>query len=200
MLLRTKIASILIIALAANSHVFGGTASPEEAMAFEEQQITLQLAPELVPTKPKNNQDVLYHRAYKVKGEDFEIRIRYEVLAPLIAQYEESKKPGSNMVMVPPNNLFQSFFMVAMMNILQGDAEPRMNAFPPEAVKEEFNADAGLTSFGQGKSEFLGKYKYVLAYSIHKKDIGVATVFFLFNNAEKGAKTYKRYFYITRFK
>jgi hypothetical protein len=177
-----------------------GTASAAEALLFENRYLSIQSYQDLVSIRPANNGDVLYHTAFKSKNGEFEIRVRYEPMAGVLEKHAESKKPNSKTVVVPANNMFQMTFMVCMMNILQSENAPRMTGFPPKAVKEEFNADAGLTSFGQGKSQFLGKYSFVLAYAIHKSDIGDVHVYYLFNDPKKGQEFYRNHFYPVKFK
>lgn len=192
-----RLVSLCIIS---STDLFGGTASQDEALFFERNFLELTSYSDLQPTDILPNEDVLYHRAFRLKGADFEIRIRYEPMKKALEAYAKSLEPNSGTVMAPPNNMFQMTFMVCLMNILQTENEPRITAFPSRAVKEEFNADAGLTSFGKGKSQFLGKYSAVLAYGIHKQDIGDVYVYYLFNDVKKGAALYRKYFYPVKFK
>lgn len=179
---------------------YADNATAAEARKFEQQYLEVADMSDFEPVPVVPNEDVIYHRAYKLKGKNFEIRFRYDPMQKLLAQYKESKKPGSNMTMVPPNNIYPAMYQAILYNIFQTEAAQQIGAFPEEAVKAEFNADAGLTSFGEGKSQFLGKYRSALTYVIHRQDVGQVYVFMLFNDAKESLPFTQKYFYSVRFR
>jgi hypothetical protein len=77
----------------------------------------------------------------------------------------------------------EAVFQTTIANI-SGGQFPSYNQFPPEAVKREFNADWGAATSCRLGKEFGQDYKYCLAITIYKKDIGSAYIFFITDNEE----------------
>src|SRR5258705_1201346 len=91
------------------------------------------------------NGDLWYGFAIKSKSEDFEIRYSVWSLRPTIEEFEECKR-NPNCKMVDPNNIFKGRVDANVLNMTAGQGA-QIGYFPKDAVKEEFNADVGGSSF-----------------------------------------------------
>ncbi|MFT6923446.1 MAG: hypothetical protein ACJA1C_002459 [Crocinitomicaceae bacterium] len=115
-------------------------------------------APEgLIEILPIENRQMNYEKAFKHPTKRFEVR--YAIRNQDIGFY-------------------QQIFEMTVLNISGGQL-PEYSPFGTEAVKEEFNADAGATVMVQAGSEFGQDYKYCLLVYIYKKGVGDGYVFYM---------------------
>ena len=127
----------------------------------------------------KNSQ---MHYEYALKDPTKGLEVRYAV-APLdsvFIQFDAMQKGGTHMV-VGPNQLYYGAFVSTMANISNGTAR-HVGPFPADAVKNEFNADWGASSFCEVAGDFGKGYKYCTAVAIHKDSLADAYYFYLSNN------------------
>lgn len=136
---------------------------------------------EYTEVKPIKNYQMNYEYAIKHNQKNFEIRFAIRPYDTYKKQKEDSEK--NNEKLIEFDSLKESIFQVTIANISGGQfLTPTL--FPPEAVKEEFNADwGGVVSCRLGK-EFGQDYKYCLAMTIYKKEVGSAYIFFVTDNSE----------------
>jgi hypothetical protein len=106
---------------------------------------------------PIQNKQMNYEKAYKHPKEKFEVR--YAIRRHNFGWYH------------------QMFEMTAL-NI-SGGRLPEYTNFGTEAVKKEFNADAGCTVGLELIEEFGQDYKYCLLVYIYKKGIGDGYIFYM---------------------
>lgn len=147
----------------------------------------------------KNGQ-MNYEYALKSKDKAFEIRYTIRPLDSMLMRYaeqEKNKKPGD--VNLSPNTLHTTAFMATIMNI-SGGKLPQIKEFDAGAVKNEFSADWGATTFCQPVREFAGEYKYCMAITIHKDNVADAYCFFLSGNQENYQTLLAGAFHGLRFK
>tara|TARA_R110002049_G_scaffold2511_4_gene18392 strand:+ start:1332 stop:1616 length:285 start_codon:yes stop_codon:yes gene_type:complete len=92
-------------------------------------------------------------------------------------------------------------FMANILNVSQLGIEnvPEISNFPEEAVKREFGADYGGTSFFTMDSEFGKDYKYCMMIVIHKENIADVYISFLSNNREQFEEYLLKAFHSIRF-
>jgi hypothetical protein len=130
----------------------------------------------------KKNPDLWY--SFAIINGDSTMEVRYTVwsLEPLIKQYEESLK-DSNSVMVPPNNIYLGRIQANMLN-MSGGQWYDIGAFPPAAVKKEFNADKGGSCFLEFNCEFGKGWKYGQFMYLHKDNVADAIITFMSNDKE----------------
>lgn len=130
----------------------------------------------------KENRDLGY--SFAVINTDSTMEIRYTIwsLKPALEQYEESLK-DSNSIMIPPNNIYKGRIQANVLNMTGGQMY-NIGPFPTQAVKKEFNADAGGSCFFEFNCEFGKGYKYGQFMYLHKDDTADVIVTFMSNNKE----------------
>lgn len=104
-----------------------------------------------------NNRQMNYEKAYKHPTERFEVRY---AIRPHDLKYSKQ------------------IFEMTVLNISGGQL-PEYTTFTPDAVKNEFGADAGATVMVRAGKEFGQDYKYCLLVYIHKSDVGDGYIFYL---------------------
>jgi len=122
--------------------------------------------------------------SFAVINTDSTMEIRYTIwsLKPAIEQYKESLK-DSNSIMIHPNNIYKGRIQANVLNMTGGQMND-IGPFPPQAVKKEFNADAGGSCFFEFNCEFGKGYKYGQFMYLHKDNIADVIVTFMSNNKE----------------
>jgi hypothetical protein len=137
-------------------------------------------------TETFENEDMYYDYALKYDLDSFEVRYTIFPLHTLLEDYQKSLE-DPNTSTLHPNKYHTSLFMANILNVSQSGMEnmPGIIDFPEEAVKKEFGADYGGTSFFSANSEFGKDYKYCLMMVILKKDVADVYISFLSNNKEK---------------
>jgi hypothetical protein len=104
-------------------------------------------------------------------------------LKPELEAYEKCKK-DTNCIMVHPNKIYTGRIQANVLN-MTGGQDWEIGAFPPQAVKREFNADSGGSSFFEFNSEFGKGYKYGQMIYLHKDN--VADVIITYMSNDKGS-------------
>lgn len=130
------------------------------------------------------NSAMEYEYALKHRSKNFEVRYAIRPLDTLLQQYqdkEQNKQPGD--INLNPNNLYATLLKTTTLNI-SNDYLPEMVVFDKAAVKEEFNADWGGTTYVEVGKEFGKGYKYCMIVAIHKDNVADAYLFFLSDNAD----------------
>jgi hypothetical protein len=150
-----------------------------------------------VESKIIENDDMGYEYAIKYPNKDFELRyavrpIRYKVYANDTIRNEMEGQRAFR------NSAYATIFKTVMFNITAG-VEYKIQAFDATAVKNEFNADSGATSFVELKSDFGKGFKYCMMVTIHKDDVADAYYFYLSNSKEDFSENMKPLFHTLRF-
>lgn len=133
----------------------------------------------VIEVEIKSNTQMNYEYALAYAGKHFEVRYAVRPLDSMLAKYTRDtteKKPGS--FSVDPNKMYGAAFQATIYNVFGGKMLP-IKAFPPEAVKNEFNADWGGVASGIPSGEFGAGYKMCLMVAIHKQNAGDAYYFYL---------------------
>lgn len=149
---------------------------------------------------PIENRQMNYEFAVKYPGQNFEIRYAIRPMDSLLLQYEnneKNKKPGD--IFLHPNKYHPSLFQATALNISAGRYTD-YTEFPKEAVKEEFNADWGATTFVPLGEEFGQKYQFCTMVAIHKENVADAYIFFMGNEKVDFEKLVLPAFYSLKFK
>jgi hypothetical protein len=138
-----------------------------------------------------------YDYAIKYPDKDFELRyalrpIRYKVYA----SDDEKKETESQRAF--RNSSKVTIFKTVILNIT-GGKDYEVQAFDKDAVKKEFNADFGITSFVDLNSDFGKGYKYCMLVMIHKDDVADAYYFYLSNTKDKFSENMNALFHTLRF-
>jgi hypothetical protein len=153
-----------------------------------------------VETKIISNQQMNYEYAIKHPEKNFEVRYAIRPLGELIKSYnenEKNKKPGD--ININPNQFFASSFQATCLNI-SGGQMPRVNQFPKQAVKSEFNADWGATTFMKVGKEFGQQYQFCMLVAIHKDNLADAYIFYLSDKQETISELVEPVFHSLKFK
>jgi hypothetical protein len=146
----------------------------------------------------KNGQ-MHYEYALKHPDKNFEARYAVAPLDSILLQFEAMKKDKNTVMAVGPNKLYFTSFMATMMNI-SGGAMQKIQPFPPDAVKHEFNADWGASSVCEVKGAFGQGYKYCMAVAIHKDNLADAYYFYLADDVNDFRTLLVPIFYAMKFK
>ena len=84
------------------------------------------------------------------------------------------------------NSSYATILHTIILNIT-GGVDYKIQEFDRNAVKNEFNADWGATTFVNLNSGFGKGFKYCMIVAIHKKDIADAYYFYMADTKEKFA-------------
>lgn len=131
----------------------------------------------------KSNRDLYYSFAIKNKREDFEVRYSIWSLKNALVEYERCKA-DPNCMSIHPNSVYKGRAQANVLNMTAGESMNYGN-FPPLAVKKEFNADAGGSSFFEFNCKFGEGYKYGQMVVLHKDDVADVIITYLSNDKEK---------------
>lgn len=146
-----------------------------------------------------DNDQMNYEYALKYPDKNFEVRYAIRPLDIFMKEYQESiknKKEGESIL--HPNKYYSPSLQATVLNISGGQL-PNISQFDKEAVKNEFNADWGATTFVTVGEEFGQSYKYCVVVAIHKDDIGDAYIFFLSDTKVDFEKNMQTAFHSLRF-
>ncbi len=129
------------------------------------------------------NGDMNYEYALTYPDKDFEVRYSIRPITykhyendSLRSQIEESKSFR--------NESYETILQAIIFNI--SGKFYKVGPFDQDAVKEEFNADWGGTTFVELKDSGFGKgFKYCMVVAIHKNDVADAYYFYLANTKDK---------------
>ena len=138
------------------------------------------MPPNYEETYVKENNDLWYCFAMKDKIADFEARYTVWSLKPAIENYEKCKLDPS-CVSVSPNVIYEGLIQANVLN-MTGGQEWNIEKFTTQAVKEEFNADAGGASFFEFNCGFGKGYKYGFMVYLHKDDVADVIITFMNND------------------
>lgn len=130
------------------------------------------------------NKNMPYEYALKHNSKNFEVRYAIRPLDELLKDYEKkekNKKEGD--INIHPNNLYKTLLQSTTMNI-SGGYLPEIVVFDSLAVRQEFNADWGATTYVEVRNAFGANYKYCITVAIHKNNVADAYLFFLSDNTE----------------
>ena len=128
----------------------------------------------------KENKDLWYSFAIKDKKADFEVRYTVWSLKPAIKEYEKCKL-YTNCLMPSPNVIFKGRIQSNVLN-MTGGQNIGIGPFPPQAVKKEFNADNGGSSFFEFNCGFGTGYKYGQMIYLHKDNVADVIITFMSND------------------
>lgn len=159
--------------------------------------MTLTVPDGFAKTKVIPNDDMEYDYAIKYPDRDFELRyairpILWKTYAnDTIRKEIESQRPFRN-------SSYGTVLETIILNIT-GGKEYQCRAFDKDAVKTEFNADWGATSFVELNSGFGKGYKYCMIVTIHKDDVADAYYFYLSNTKENFSANMDPLFHTLKF-
>lgn len=131
-------------------------------MLLDSTKMMFEAPKDFIEIEPIQNRQMNYEKAYKHPTERFEVR--YAIRRHNFGWYH------------------QMFEMTAL-NI-SGGRLPEYTNFGTEAVKKEFNADAGCVVTVLAGEEFGQDYKYCMLVYIFKKGIGDGYIFYMADDNE----------------
>ncbi len=146
----------------------------------------------------KENEDLWYGFAIKDMTADFEVRYTVWSLESAIEEFEKCKL-DSNCLMVSPNEIYKGIIHANVLN-MTGGQDYEIGSFPTEAVKKEFNADAGGSSFFEFNSGFGSGYKYGQMVYLHKDNIADVIITYMSNDKSSHSILMDKPFHALRFK
>jgi hypothetical protein len=164
------------------------TTKPSETFKtlIETNGITLNQPEGFVETEPVKNGGMNYEYAIIDTAKNLEIRYAVRPLAERVTAYkkwQETKKEGE--IRVNPNTMAIGAFMATAMNIANEFTKPpSVKQFPTNAVKKDFNADAGYYTVVAPVKNFGKNYKFCMMIAIHKDDVADAYTFILTDDME----------------
>lgn len=149
------------------------------------------------------NGQMNYEYALKLPDHNFEIRYAIRPMDSLLIHHQNEVKNGATAI--HPNKWAGAVFNATLLNISAGGPNsgnlPEVSTFPPEAVTEEFGADWGAVAFVLLGPEFGGTtYKYCLAMTIHRDNVGDAYIFYLSDDNQTMSELMEKPFHALRFR
>ena len=156
------------------------------------------MPPDYKETYVKENKDLWYGFAIKDKNSDFEVRYSVWSLQPTVEQFNKCKL-DTNCLMVSPNVIYKGRIQSNVLN-MTGGQDIDIGAFPPQAVKKEFNADNGGSSFFQFNCGFGKGYKFGQMVYLHKDNVADVIITFMSNNKSTLSDLMEKSFYALTFK
>lgn len=164
--------------------------------------LTFEMPVDFIEVPVRENPDLFYNYAIKHRKADFEIRYSIFPLAEMLQEYEASLSDSSR-IMIDPNQLYKSLFIVNILNVSQirmGEAPiPEIIEFQSKAVNDEFGCEYGATTFFAANSEFSGEYKYCSMVYLHKENTADVCISFLVKKMKTFEKYFHQAFYALRF-
>lgn len=146
----------------------------------------------------KENNDLWYSFAIKDKDADFEVRYTVWSLKPTFAEYEKCKL-DTNCTMVNPNVIYKGRIQANVLN-MSGGQDYEIGPFPMQAVKNEFNADAGGSSFFEFNCGFGKGYKYGQMVYLHKDNVADVIITYMSNDRKTHSDNMLKAFHALTFK
>lgn len=146
----------------------------------------------------KENKDLWYSFAIKDKNADFEVRYTVWSLKPEITEYKKCKL-DTNCTMVSPNVIYKGRIQANVLN-MTGGQNWDIDLFPLQAVKEEFNADTGGSSFFEFNCGFGKGYKYGQMIYLHKDNVADVIITFMSNDKKIHSDLMMKSFHALTFK
>ncbi len=144
-----------------------------------------------------DNYDMEYEYALKYSDKDFEVR--YSIRPITYKNYaNEDLKNEMEDLRLFRNSQYKIIFQTVILNIT-GGVDYNIQVFNNDAVKNEFNADWGATTFVELNSDFGKDFKYCLIVAIHKNDVADAYYFYLANSKENFMDYAKPLYYTLQF-
>lgn len=140
------------------------------------------MPPGYVESEVTENRDLHYSFAIKNKAADFEVRYSVWSLKPELERYEKCQK-DPNCLMVHPNKTYTGRIQANVLN-MTGGQDWDIGAFPAQAVKKEFNADDGGSSFFEFNCEFGKGYKYGQMIYLHKDNVADVIITYMSNDKD----------------
>ena len=156
------------------------------------------MPPDYKETYVKENKDLWYGFAIKDKNSDFEVRYSVWSLQPTVEQFNKCKL-DTNCLMVSPNIIYKGRIQSNVLN-MTGGQDIDIGAFPPQAVKKEFNADNGGSSFFQFNCGFGKGYKFGQMVYLHKDNVADVIITFMSNDKSTLSYLMEKSFYALTFK
>lgn len=145
--------------------------------------LKFEMPPGYKETYVTENRDLYYGFAIKNDTTDFEVRYSIWPLKPELEEYKKCKLDSAHCTMVNPNSLYSGRAISNVLN-MSGGSSMNVQSFPPTAVKKEFNADKGGSSFFEFNCEFGKGYKYGQMIVLHKDDVADVIITYLSNDKE----------------
>lgn len=154
---------------------------------------------EMIETDCIKNMQMNYDYALKKINENAEVRYAIQPMDSLLARNDIAQKKGSNVI--NPNQLSKTIFVTVLMNIGMGsNGTPEINRLDSLTLKNEYNADYGMTAIVNLGKDFGGEsYKYCAVLMIHKDFIGDACIFYLSDKKIKINEPIKKIFTSLKF-
>jgi hypothetical protein len=156
------------------------------------------MPPDYGETYVKENRDLWYCFAIKDKHADFEVRYTVWSLKPLIEEYKKCKL-DSNCLMINPNVTYKGRIQSNVLN-MTGGQNWNIGPFPTQAVKNEFNADCGGSSFFEFNCGFGTGFKYGQMVYLHKDNVADVIITYMSNDKSKHSDLMDKSFHALTFK
>ncbi|MCE1198619.1 MAG: hypothetical protein LWW85_06585 [Marinilabiliales bacterium] len=191
-----KLGIFVTLFIILNINAIGQKLSDFKAL-LEECGMNVNIPKGFVESEIIDNKDMSYDYAIKYPDKDFELRysirpIRYKKYTNDTLKNEMESQRAFR------NSQYNIILETVILNIT-GGVDYKVQAFNNEAVRKEFNADWGATSFVDLKSDFGKGFKYCMIVTIHKDDFADAYYFYLSNSKDKFSENMDPLFHTLRF-
>lgn len=156
------------------------------------------IPPDFKADTVRESHDLYYCFAMKDTTADFEVRYSIWSLKTAFEEYAKCQA-DPNCTSVHPNKYYWGRAQANVLNMTAGNSMD-VAPFGPQAVKKEFNADAGGSSFFEFNCEFGKGYKYGQAMYLHKDSVADVIITFMSNDRETHPDLMMKAFYALKFK
>jgi len=145
-------------------------------------------------TKIVENEDMEYGHAVTNSAKSIEIRFALRRMSKSELDRFQNNKPGEGGL--DPND-YAAMVAAVHLNIGLGGGQLKgPSYFPEDAVKREFGADSGMSFFVENANSEFGKgFKNIMAFALHRKNLGQVYVFILYKDKKEYDKLSKQLFY-----
>ncbi|MCX6223017.1 MAG: hypothetical protein NTZ69_18765 [Bacteroidia bacterium] len=191
-----KLGIIVSLLIILNINAIGQNLSDFKAL-LEECGMNVNIPEGFVEAKIIENKDMNYE--YAIKYPDKEFELRYAIRPIRYKKYSDETLKNEMESQRPFRNSSYGIILQTIVNNITGGIDYEIKAFDKNAVKKEFNADWGATTFVALKSDFGKGYKYCMIVTIHKNDFADAYYFYLSNTKENFSENEDPLFHTLRF-
>lgn len=144
------------------------------------------------------NKDLWFSFAIKDENADFEVRYSVWPLKSAFEEYERCQL-DTNCIMVHPNVFYRGRIQSNVLNMTAGKSM-MSDAFPKDAVKREFNADAGGSAFFEFNCDFGKNYALGQMVYLHKDNVADVIITYMSNDKKTHSDLMMKSFHALTFK
>lgn len=194
--MKNRLLTLILVLLGFISGVYGQNLSEFKSL-LDDCGMNIEIPNGFIESKVVDNDDMGYEYALKYPDKDFEVRysirpIRYKNYVNDTVKNEMEDQRQFR------NSQYGIILQTVILNIT-GGVDYDVQVYDKDAVKKEFNADWGATTFVELNSDFGKGFKYCMIVAIHKDDVADSYYFYLSNSKDNFMDNVEPLFHSLRF-